>query len=230
LKFLAFERSYVIRFAYSVLIENNEVVDASLAPGSASLAEGTLGARSPLAAGTSVPEPEQATAVELKRTAVAAAVAAAAPVTTTAAEKEKNVLEAGATTAKPGSTEEIPRATATTVVQYCSSADEGLAADISNARDWPLIQSCAISELRGYDWWVLVGGQYANAIYNQVFGDAITEADTGFIVIRRADSFNYGGKDRRVWGVAGWSSSDTLSAVSYVIDNGLPERNVKQRY
>ena len=177
LKLLGFERSYGLRFAYSVLIENDEVVQASLASGSASLTEGTP---------TAMPTTPAPTAT------------------------------AGPTT--------------TTVVQYCSTADEGSAADISNAHGWPLIQGCAMSELRDYDRWVLVGGQFANAIHKQVFGDAISEADEGFIIIRRANSYNYLGKDRRVWGVAGWSSSDTLSAILYVIDNGLPDRNVKQRY
>jgi hypothetical protein len=73
-------------------------------------------------------------------------------------------------------------------------------------------------------------GQGANPIFKQVFGDAITEADAGFIMIMRADSYDYGGQGRGVWGVAGWLASDTLSASAYVIDNGLPDRNVKQRY
>jgi hypothetical protein len=41
-----------------------------------------------------------------------------------------------------------------------------------------------MSQLVGYVWWVLVGGQFANPIYKQVFGDAISGADEGYIVIR----------------------------------------------
>lgn len=123
-----------------------------------------------------------------------------------------------------------PTTTPPTVVQYCSSADGGVAADISNAHGWPLIEACSISELGDFEWWVLVGGQFSNPIYRQVFGDAITAADEGHIVIQRVDPYRYEGKERTVWGVAGWSSSDTLSAAAYIINNGLPDRNVKQRY
>ncbi len=211
LKLLGFERSFVLRFSYSALVENEEIVEANLKPGSASVTEGTVSAQSP--APTAEPAPTAQPVHTTEPAPTAKPVPTAEPV----------LVAAPAPTAPPVS--KTP-----TIVQYCQSDDEGFAADISNARNWPLIQSCSRSALEEYDRWILVGGQYANDIYKQVFGDAITEADQGFTVIRRANSYSYGGKSRIVWGVAGWTSSDTLSAASYVIDNGLPNRNVKERY
>lgn len=117
----------------------------------------------------------------------------------------------------------------TTAVQYCSDEDRRNAVTVSKAFDWPLIHGCSDADLSTYTNWVLVGGQYANPIYKRVFGDGLSESDEGHIVIKRDGSYRSGGKARIVWGIAGWSATDTLEAAAYVIEKGLPEEEIRIR-
>ena len=130
-------------------------------------------------------------------------------------------------TAADASTPRSPETTSNTAVQYCSSEDRRNAITISKAFDWPILHACAQTDLRDYDRWVLVGGQYANPIYEAIFGDALSDRDEGYIVVRTSASHNFGGRQRDVWGIAGWSETDTLQAAAYVIEKGLPSGDVR---
>ena len=117
--------------------------------------------------------------------------------------------------------------TSETAVQFCADADRRDALTISRALNWTLVKACSQSDLGTYQRWVLVGGQYANPIYAEIFGDALIERDEGFIVIKTSRTHSYDGQQRAVWGVAGWSESDTLESAAYVIDKGLPSENIR---
>ena len=139
------------------------------------------------------------------------------------------VLQATKSNPTPTRTLQPTDLPSTTAVQYGADGDRRNAVTVSKAFDWPLIHVCSDAELSTYANWVLVGGQYANPIYKLVFGDGLSESDEGHIVIKRDGSCQSGGKDRVVWGIAGWSATDTLEAAAYVIEKGLPEQEVRIR-
>ena len=80
------------------------------------------------------------------------------------------------------------------------------------------MHGCRQSDLQDYERCVLVGGQYANPIYQEIFGDALSERDEGFIVIRTSTSHSFRGSQRAIWRIAGWSEPDTLETAAYVIE------------
>ncbi|MBA7667816.1 hypothetical protein ES703_75916 [subsurface metagenome] len=115
------------------------------------------------------------------------------------------------------------------VVQYCDEADRTTAINLSNTFGWPLINTCSPSELSKYQGWVLIGGQNANSIFKQIFGEALSKHDHGYVSIQVNDSYLFNGEERIAWGIAGWDLSDTVASARFVIDNGLPQDNVKRK-
>lgn len=112
------------------------------------------------------------------------------------------------------------------VVQYCSDGDKEIALRLSNAFGWPVINTCSLQDLSEHDGWILIGGQYANPVFQQVFGDALTQQDLGFTVINITDhALNE--KRRIVWGVAGWNESDSNASVDFILKNGLPDAGIR---
>ena len=109
------------------------------------------------------------------------------------------------------------------VIQYCDAADLDTAFALRAAFGWPLLNTCTTDEISDYKGWVVVGGQFANPVFVVVFGSSVSEADSGFVRIQ----FDQGYTSHMVWGVAGWLASDTYESGRYIVQNGLPESDVR---
>ena len=115
------------------------------------------------------------------------------------------------------------------VVQYCPEGDRGITLRLSNAFGWPVVNTCSLQDLSEHDGWILIGGQYANPVYQQVFGDVLTQQDSGFAVIHITGHVL--NENRRiVWGVAGWNESDSNASVDFILRNGLPDAGIRNKY
>lgn len=115
------------------------------------------------------------------------------------------------------------------VVQYASDDDKEAADIIAAALDVVPVKATSIEDVPLAERTVFVGAQEANPVFKEVVEQGpfrnVTENDAGYIYIQ------YGLWDgNKVWGVAGWSKSDTIESAKYIRDNGLPLRGVKVRY
>ncbi len=112
------------------------------------------------------------------------------------------------------------------VIQYCQDADIYAAISLYGKYGWEIVQTCAENGLSGFDNWILIGGQNANPVFAAVFGDSIEADKAGYIHVQQSSAYWSGGKNRAVWGVAGWSASDTFESAQFVAKNGLPNEDV----
>lgn len=114
------------------------------------------------------------------------------------------------------------------VVQYCPEGDKGIATRLSDAYGWPIVNTCSLQDLAEHDGWILIGGQFANPVFKEVFGDALVQQDTGYVVINITGHV-LNEKLRIVWGLAGWNETDSIASIDYVLDRGLPEAGIRAK-
>ena len=121
----------------------------------------------------------------------------------------------------------IPELNSEPIVQYSADANRKFAQELADAKNYKIARAYSEADIETSTKWILVGGQYANPVYQQVFGDALTQQDSGFAVIHITGHVL--NENRRiVWGVAGWNESDSNASVDYVLENGLPDSRIRR--
>jgi len=113
------------------------------------------------------------------------------------------------------------------VVQYWSDDDYPAADALATHLHWELKKTGDASDLIPYKKWVLVGAQEANPVFAAMtpryFRD-VTSEDEGYVFIQHKAAAP------ETWAVSGATLKDTIDAVKWIKENGLPDRTIHEKY